>query len=320
MTRLSGRVPETGTAIEGATVFVIDTSDPDPLQWDTVAWDTTDANGEWSVSGLASAATERYHAVAQYDGGTEFVNFESLPYLSTPADVFAPETALTVGTPTPTMSVGSAIPDPVVNSYSAKVVDYNEDEQVSTVSDQVGSVSFDQATSYQQPIFKTGIINNHPAFRFDGSNDLLSDGGGISLSEPFALYVVGKIRSAGGSKAIYGLDSSDNSSWGGSNGGNWELSAVNGDIAGSGDDTDAHIFGFVYDADGAALRVDGSPTTGDVVAGGFSTNTISIGDRLAQSIPAPLDAGQWLLAKPTTSSDLSDVESYLSDGWDIALA
>jgi len=115
MTRLSGRVPETGTAIEGATVAIIDTQGvEDPTQWSIVANATTDANGEWSVSGLAAAATERYHAVAQYDGGTEFVNFESLPYLSTPADVFAPETALTVGTPTPTMSVGSAIPDPVV--------------------------------------------------------------------------------------------------------------------------------------------------------------------------------------------------------------
>lgn len=101
MTRLSGRVPETGTAISGATVAIIDTQGTDDTtQWSIVASDTTDANGEWSVSGLEPSAVERYHAVAQFDSGVEFVNFESLPYLSTPADAFAPTTPVNVGTPT----------------------------------------------------------------------------------------------------------------------------------------------------------------------------------------------------------------------------
>jgi len=120
MTRLSGRVPETGTAISGVTVAIIDTQGTeDPTQWSIVASTTTDTNGEWSVSGLAPSAVERYHAVAQYDSGAEFVNFESLPYLSTPADAFAPTTSVNVGTPTASVSVGSAIPDSDIYQFDA---------------------------------------------------------------------------------------------------------------------------------------------------------------------------------------------------------
>jgi len=165
MTRLSGRVPETGTAIEGATVAVVDTQGvEDPAQWSVVAWDTTDANGEWSVSGLEAATTERYHAIAQYDGGAEFVNFESLPYLSTPADVFAPETGLTVGTPTPTMSVGSAIPDSAI----ARLTFDDADTSGSTAVDIWGS--FD-GTINGATTGATGHINE--AYDFDGTNDFV---------------------------------------------------------------------------------------------------------------------------------------------------
>jgi len=136
MTRLSGRVPETGTAISGATVAIIDTQgNEDPTTWSVVASATTDANGEWSVSGLSASAVERYHAVAQYDSGTEFVNFESLPYLSTPADAFAPRTAVNMNTPTASVSVGSAIPD------SGGTHQWNHDEASgSTLNDSIGSL------------------------------------------------------------------------------------------------------------------------------------------------------------------------------------
>lgn len=137
MTRLSGRVPETGTAIQGATVAIIDTQGvEDPSQWSVVAQDTTDANGEWSVSGLVSATTERYHAVAQYDSGAEFVNFESLPYLSTPADVFAPESQLNINTPTPTVEVASTIPDSVVSQYL-----FEDDSDTTTAIDGFGNTN-----------------------------------------------------------------------------------------------------------------------------------------------------------------------------------
>ena len=71
MTRLSGRVPESGAAIEGATVVIIDTQGVEnPDVWSVVASARTDENGEWSVSGLNQIAEERYHAVAQYSTGT----------------------------------------------------------------------------------------------------------------------------------------------------------------------------------------------------------------------------------------------------------
>lgn len=122
MTRLSGRVPETGTAISGATVAIIDTQGTDDTtQWSIVASDTTDANGEWSVSGLEPSAVERYHAVAQFDSGVEFVNFESLPFLSTPADAFAPTTPVNVGTPTAEVGIPAFFDVTITNTNTPVV-------------------------------------------------------------------------------------------------------------------------------------------------------------------------------------------------------
>lgn len=147
MTRLSGRVPETGTAIQGVTVAIIDTQGvEDPTQWSVVASDTTDANGEWSVSGLDPSAVERYHAVAQYDDGSAFTNFESLPYLSTPADAFAPTTSLSVGTPTADVSVGSVIPDSGVYLH-----DDWEDDQIFSNRVDSGQTTTNGVTGYYRP-------------------------------------------------------------------------------------------------------------------------------------------------------------------------
>lgn len=200
MTRLSGRVPETGTAISGVTVAIIDTQGTeDPTQWSIVASTTTDANGEWSVSGLAPSAVERYHAVAQYDSGTEFVNFESLPYLSTPADAFAPTTSVNVGTPTASVSVGSAIPDSVVDNFESFDADpggvYSSGE---TLADyyQGDTGQFDRIT--------TGVIEGNTAVQQNGSgNSVVSEfGDGLNRYPDKNETLVLLLRDNGGGTSV----------------------------------------------------------------------------------------------------------------------
>jgi hypothetical protein len=182
MTRLSGRVPETGTAISGATVAIIDTQGTDDTtQWSIVASDTTDANGEWSVSGLEPSAVERYHAVAQFDSGVEFVNFESLPYLSTPADAFAPTTPVNVGTPTASVSVGipdSALTQDLIAWYrfeDGDARDYTNDLDAQFADTTAYDGTVDGAT-FQSSAGVTDFENgaNSGAFDFDGSNDSIT--------------------------------------------------------------------------------------------------------------------------------------------------
>lgn len=111
MSRLSGSVTLSGSAVSGATVYVVDSVN------DTVAAvTTTDANGDWEATGLANSAQERYHALVQYDDGSTKYNAESLPYLSTPGLIQPGSVNLNVDSPTPSIT-GSAIPDSVVNRW-----------------------------------------------------------------------------------------------------------------------------------------------------------------------------------------------------------
>jgi len=94
MTTLSGKVTLQGSSVQGVPVAVIDTNNSnDPSNWSLAGTDVTDVNGDWEVTGLASGATERYHALVQYDDGSQFYNVESLPYLST-AGIAIPDSAI----------------------------------------------------------------------------------------------------------------------------------------------------------------------------------------------------------------------------------
>jgi hypothetical protein len=110
MTRLSGTVTRSGNPQANATVYVVD-RDTNSV----VATTTSDANGDWNVSGLATNAEERYHALVEYDDGAQQYNALSLPYLSTDAYLAAP--ASEVAMQHPQASLGPAIPDSGVSRW-----------------------------------------------------------------------------------------------------------------------------------------------------------------------------------------------------------
>jgi len=119
MTRLSGQVTLSDSPVQGVPVAVIDTNNSeDPTNWSIVATDVTDANGDWQVTGLSQNAVERYHALVQYDDGSQLYNVESLPYLSTDAYLTAPVQTWEWDGPTATIST-PGIPDSVVLQYYA---------------------------------------------------------------------------------------------------------------------------------------------------------------------------------------------------------
>jgi hypothetical protein len=199
-------------------VAIIDTQGvEDPSQWSVVAFDTTDANGEWSVSGLDASAVGRYHAVAQYDDGSSFTNFESLPYLSTPADVFAPETPVTVGTPTPAVEVASAIPDSGVFRYDF--------EDTTTASQAVDSFDNNPINlSLNGPTYSTNARFGSNSLDYDGSGDTADTDtfGGIN-SHTFSAFVfptdLSVSRSVGlfldGGERSFTIQSDGSVGWGG---------------------------------------------------------------------------------------------------------
>jgi hypothetical protein len=105
MGTISGTVTSSGSAVQGATVAVVDSS-----TWSVVGTDTSDANGAWAVSGLAGGVA-RYHALVQYDDGGQFYNAESLPFLTVEWTLTPARTTAQVAGPTASISTGSAIPD-----------------------------------------------------------------------------------------------------------------------------------------------------------------------------------------------------------------
>jgi hypothetical protein len=260
MTRLSGRVPETGTAISGATVAIIDTQGTDDTtQWSIVASDTTDANGEWSVSGLEPSAVERYHAVAQFDSGVEFVNFESLPFLSTPADAFAPTTSVDVGTPTASVSVGSAIPDTVGNRWTRTKTGVSDGQTVDPWPDAEGSVDL---TANGEPFLNSGSVNGNDAVDLNGTDETYQYDTNLSsdINEPCSVLWAFNIETlpTSGITALWEDDArqllirTDDD--------NWRLANFNGNTATStvGASTGDYVVSFLVDESTAEIRINGS--------------------------------------------------------------
>lgn len=166
MSELSGTVTDGTTTVQGAKVHVVDTAgSTDPSQWTIVGGDTSDANGDWSVTGL-DGGEERYHAVVQYDDGSQLFNADSLPYLTVPWELQAPTVGLQVNALEPA-SVGSAIPD------SGGDHQWNTDEgSGSTLADNIGGLD----GTINGPTWQTGAGTGDVYLSYDGNDDLVDLG------------------------------------------------------------------------------------------------------------------------------------------------
>jgi hypothetical protein len=211
------------------------------------------------------------------------------------------------------------IPNSVVRQYDARNISASSGDPVSTWTDEQGNANLTQGTSDQQPTLQTNIIGSNPVVRFDGSNDEMDDGGALNITEPFAIQWVGQLRTAGGSQAFYGLNSNFAAVFGGTNGGNFQLSDRAGDIDISADDTNAHVFTFLHDNNGSKIRIDQSDDlTGSVTVDDEVANILVVGNRASsRNVPGEWDAGIIFVHDSPTSQQIADGESILSNEYGI---
>jgi len=207
--------------------------------------------------------------------------------------------------------------------YSAKSLSLSDGNPVSTWTDETGNGH--DLTAGTAPTYVANGINGNPVVRFDGVDDYLNVAFS-TLSQPTHVFIVFQAFSG---TTIY--DSFD--SLGGAvfnrhyfqladrgSGVNWEI--FNGNVLNSGTagDTSAHIAGNLHNSTSSTMRLDGS----QIASGNPGTedlNGLTVGAR-GESPPAnhaEVDVGEILLYPVDKSSIQSDVESYLSSEWGIAV-
>jgi len=197
--------------------------------------------------------------------------------------------------------------------YDATKLSLSDGESVSTWDDETGN-GYD-LTAGTAPTFKTSVINGNPVVRFDGVDDFL-DVGWSAISQPNWIFVVAQKRSTDDN---YLFDSND-----GSNRhllnistGSYLVGTSSGNFTGSAVDTSAHILGAIFDGASSEFRIDGATdASGD--PGGDALSGFTLGDINSGGSPGDWDVGEILIyhSQPT----VSEVESFLSDKWEITLS
>jgi hypothetical protein len=188
----------------------------------------------------------------------------------------------------------------------------------------VGTVDLAQSDNSRQPTLKTNVINGKQVVRIQNqSNNHYLDTGAISaISSGWTVYVVGQFSSTGSgtTNATGGLEDGGGNPFFGENNQQWAFNSGGAEINGSSEDTNPHIWGFklTSTADGT-LRLDGS----EDATGGLADDdidAITLGARGSDDFGADWDAGEVLVYnKHLSTSEDADVESHLSDKWDITV-
>lgn len=214
-----------------------------------------------------------------------------------------------------------AIPDSgLLHHYDAAQVSAADGDPVSTWTDQQGN----EDLTGTAPTYQTNVINGNPILRFDAVDDVLQSGAfAATVTQPVLIYAVTAQR--------VGVTDSQQYHWDGNAlnemmmVGNTDASGNTFDIysgsyvSGSAtEDTNFHIHGAHYDGANSILRQDGTQTgSGD--AGVDDLNGFTVGAAGNGSRFAPLDACEYLIYDATNAPTYTDIESYLSDKWGIAV-
>lgn len=163
--------------------------------------------------------------------------------------------------------------------------------------------------------YHTDVINGHPSVRTDGVEDVLAADFGDSFSEPFAIFAVLGLRTntTDDYDMIYDGGTADEARfYSGNDDGSWGV--YQGDPVLDGvADTDLHVVGTLFDSEDI-IRLDGA----EVVSGSSGSASLTgahIGSRASQTWFANADYGEVLFYDDHPNE--SDVESYLSDKWEI---
>lgn len=217
---------------------------------------------------------------------------------------------------------GTAIPDSgdLQARYDATQLSLNDGDSVSTWGDETGN-GYD-LTAGTAPIYKTSVINGNPVVRFDGVDDFL-DVAWSALSQPNHIFVVFKYQSVdtGSNETVTDGAASRHSVGHGGVGlnGAWNIFAGNSVNDGSTTaDTNAHIQTGLFNTTSSENRLDGTTlATGDV--GSDNLDGFRVGSDSTGAGFSPVGVGEILVYPQDKSSVQSDIESYLSDKWGIAI-
>lgn len=167
----------------------------------------------------------------------------------------------------------------------------------------------------------TESINGYKAGNFDGADDYVSTNTFSSISQPFTIFSVGRLDDSGSEGTIHALD--DNTEL------NtryydyddvWRLYGGSNVLDGGSYTGNPRIITSVYDGSNSLLRLDGSDVaSGD--GGTASSNSIVLGYRPDNNLSYFTGAIGELLYYPDrrTSTQINEVESYLSDEWGITI-
>jgi hypothetical protein len=319
MSRLSGQVTLQDAGVQNVPVAIIDTNgSEDPTQWSIVATDTTDANGNWSVSGLATNAVERYHALVQYDDGAQLYNVESLPYLSTDAYLSAPVESWSWDQPTAAISTPSAIPDTgLLHRYNAPDINASDGSDVSTWGDTEGTD--DLSDNGSPPSLDADRINGTAAVRHQKSDNELLGVDWTDISPPYEIFLVIQFDSVA-SNFEYALGGGPSISprIGHTDTGEWYFVPDSSASGSSVSETTPYIVDALIDST-SELRINGSVD----ISQSLGTSTLQGLTTAGTSNVDPggdVSVGEILVYDPTVSGySRSDVESYLSDKWGITI-
>jgi len=191
--------------------------------------------------------------------------------------------------------------------------DFTEEDGTAPVTDQTGN-GYDIGGSY------TGVgesINGVQAGEFDGTDDQLS----VTFADenqPTTIGLVFRLRSSGGNAQtlIDGADK-DEHAFRESGSNNWAINAPN-TLGDGGADVSNHIAVILFDGANSGAWLDGTSIIGGD-AGSDAMQGITLGTNGAGGNAADMAVGEALYYPSDKTGIRSDIETYLSDKWSIAV-
>lgn len=292
---ISGTVTDAGGPAQGATVVAVPHDESlDPLVT------TTDANGDYLFdNGDLYEGEELYHVIAR-DGAEADPRRgqQNYPFIA---------------------AVGTDIPDSegLHAHWDVTQESLSDGDPISSLTDQSGNGN--DLSAIGSPTANSDGIGTNITASLDGTDDGFEWTPPTSISQPYTLFFVARLRSVGTFQEVW--RTRPNNNYFVDNGGeaSWTLYLGNNTILSSSSvDTSPHVFGnFAKSTD--ETFVDGTQEASGNSGGDDLQGTFYVGHDPDSSRHVPLEVGEMLLYNQDKSGSRTELEQYLADKWDITL-
>jgi hypothetical protein len=200
--------------------------------------------------------------------------------------------------------------------YDATELSLSDQDSVTTWGDETGNGH--DLTAGTAPTYISNGINGNPVVRFDGVDDVL-DVAFASQSQPNQIFIAFEMVTVDdtASEGIFDADTDGGHLVRARGNGNFSMFAGS-NLDGPATDTNAHIFGGLFDGANSTFRLDGSQAnSGD--PGSNALDGVTLGAHGGRQFYGNVDVGEVLVYPQDKSGIQGDVEQYLSDKWGITL-